>query len=146
MLSFRHFLRFFKILEIRNTYVHKIFRKTYISYPLIQKRKCAYQGVRNVSFSENFANVLNEWFLSDRRLTENEIEQNITHCLKSVQIRSYFWSVFSCIRTEYRKIRNRNNSVFGHFSRSVGSLKNARKAVTRIIWETVHFWKKIPEK
>ena len=47
--------------------------------------------------------------------------------MKSAQIRSYFWSVFSCIRTEYRdlhiqseyrKIRTRNNSVFGHFSRS----------------------------
>ena len=37
--------------------------------------------------------------------------------MKSAQIRSYFWSVFSCIRTEYRKIRTRNNSVFGHFSR-----------------------------
>ena len=23
------------------------------------------------------------------------------HCMKSVQIRSYFWSVLSCIRTEY---------------------------------------------
>ena len=50
------------------------------------------------------------------------------HCLKSVKIRSYFWSVFSRIRTEYGeileyaekcgKIRTRNNSVFGHFSRS----------------------------
>ena len=39
------------------------------------------------------------------------------HCVKSVQIRSYFWSVFSCIRTEYSKIRTRNNSVFGQFSR-----------------------------
>ena len=41
-----------------------------------------------------------------------------------------FWSVFSCIRTEYgdilnlnilsecRKIRTRKNSLFGHFSRS----------------------------
>ena len=29
----------------------------------------------------------------------------------------FFWSVFSCIRTEYRKIRTRKNSVFGHFSR-----------------------------
>ena len=39
-----------------------------------------------------------------------------------------FWSVFSCIRTEYGdirskysylvQIRTRNNSVFGHFSRS----------------------------
>ena len=30
-----------------------------------------------------------------------------------------FWSVFSCIRTEYRKIRTRKNSVFGQFSCSV---------------------------
>ena len=57
------------------------------------------------------------------------------HCVKSVQLRSYFWSVFSCIRreygdlrskspgnlriqSEYRKIQTRNNSVIGHFSRS----------------------------
>ena len=32
----------------------------------------------------------------------------LSHYVKSVQIRSYFWSVFSCIWT-------RNNSVFGHF-------------------------------
>ena len=38
--------------------------------------------------------------------------------MKSVQIRNYLWSVFSCIRTEYRKIPTRNNSVFGQFSRS----------------------------
>ena len=40
------------------------------------------------------------------------------HCAKCAQIRSFFLSVFSCIRTEYRKIRTRKNSVFGHFSRS----------------------------
>ena len=39
------------------------------------------------------------------------------NCVKSVQIRSYFWSVFSNIQSEYRKIRSRSNSVFGHFSR-----------------------------
>ena len=51
-----------------------------------------------------------------------------SHCLKSVQIRSYFWSVFSHIRTmeiyevslrtqsKCGKIRTRNNSVFGHFT------------------------------
>ena len=33
------------------------------------------------------------------------------HCMKTVQIWSFFWSVFFCIRT-------RKNSVFGHFSRS----------------------------
>ena len=39
-----------------------------------------------------------------------------TYCVKVVQIRSLFWSVFSCIRTEYRKKRTKKNSVFGHFS------------------------------
>ena len=33
------------------------------------------------------------------------------HCVECVQIRSYFWSVFSCIRI-------RNNTVLGHFSSS----------------------------
>ena len=41
--------------------------------------------------------------------------------MKSLQIRSYFWS-------EYRKIRTRSNSVFGHFSRSVmASVKQPKK-------------------
>ena len=50
------------------------------------------------------------------------------HWVKIVQIQSYFWSIFSCIRTECRvnlriqsecrKIWTRNNSIFGHFSRS----------------------------
>ena len=40
--------------------VRKIFRKTNISYPLINTRACAYQGVRNVCFPENFENVLKE--------------------------------------------------------------------------------------
>ena len=41
------------------------------------------------------------------------------HCLKSVQIRRFFWSIFLDVWTEYRKIRPRKNSVFGHFSRYV---------------------------
>ena len=44
---------------------------------------------------------------------------SLFHCVKSVQIQSYFWSVFSYIRTEYRKKRTINNSVFGHFSSSI---------------------------
>ena len=49
--------------------------------------------------------------------------------MKSVEIRSFFWSVFSRIWTEYGdlrslktecgKIRIRKNSVVGHFSRIV---------------------------
>ena len=55
------------------------------------------------------------------------------HCVKSVQKRSFFWSVFFHIRTEYEvslrihsecgKIRTKKNSAFGHFSRSVSSRK-----------------------
>ena len=44
-------------------YVRNISRKTNISNPLIRTRKCAYQGVKNVSFSENFTYVLNGWTL-----------------------------------------------------------------------------------
>ena len=53
------------------------------------------------------------------------------HCLKSVRIRSFFWSVFSHIRTEcgvirsispysvqMQKIADQKNSEYGHFSRS----------------------------
>ena len=53
------------------------------------------------------------------------------HCLKSVQIRSIFWSVFSRIWTEYGeirsgKIRTRKYSVFVHFSHSVSLSKTFR--------------------
>ena len=41
------------------------------------------------------------------------------HGMKCVQIRSYFWSIFFCIQSEYRKIRTWSNSVFVHFSRNV---------------------------
>ena len=37
------------------------------------------------------------------------------HCVKSVQIRSFFWSVFPCIRAYYTELRVKI-SVFGHFS------------------------------
>ena len=52
--------------------------------------------------------------------------------MKSAQIRSFFWSAFSCIQTEYGELLRKSpysvriqentgqkNSVFGHFSRSV---------------------------
>ena len=43
-----------------------------------------------------------------------------------------FWSVFSCIWTEYRKIQTRNNSVLGHISRSESyfQLTEKRKLLT----------------
>ena len=60
---------------------------------------------------------------------------NSLHCVKSVQIRSYFWSVFSCIQSKYRKIRTRNNSIFGHFSRSVMFTMNMSSQIFHLfIW------------
>ena len=47
-----------------------------------------------------------------------EITSPSPHYVKNVQIRSFFWSVFSCIWTEYRKIRTRKNCVFGHSTHS----------------------------
>ena len=55
----------------------------------------------------------------------------LPHCVESVQILSFFWSVFSCIRTKYGDLlsksphsdRIQENAdqkilLFGHFSRS----------------------------
>ena len=64
-------------------YVHKIFQKTNISYPLIRTRTSAYQGVRNVSFSENFANVLNEW--SQQEIL-GQIKRNLRKSILSANI------------------------------------------------------------
>ena len=51
-------------------YGRKIFGKTNISNPLKRTRTCAHQGVRNVSFSENFAYALNGW-------SQNKLRQNL---------------------------------------------------------------------
>ena len=40
----------------------------------------------------------------------------VKQCVKSVQVWSFFWSIFSCIQSGYRKIRTRENPVFGYFS------------------------------
>ena len=46
------------------------------------------------------------------------LESPAENCVKSVQIRSFLWSLLSCIQSEYRKIWTRKNSVYGHFSHS----------------------------
>ena len=49
------------------------------------------------------------------------------HYVKSVQIRSFFWSVFSCIQSEYRKIQSSKKFVFGHFLNNDGKDDNKLK-------------------
>ena len=61
-----------------------------------------------------FCKTLEWWydlynFLNDLNL----LNWKLCHCMKSVQIRSFFWSVISCIQFGYRKMRTRKNSVLG---------------------------------
>ena len=91
------------------TFVSSDAIKTRIGWRTIQNAilRAAVSRSWSEHFQENFCDeVLTRFQLAD-------------HCMKSVRIRSCFWSVFSYIRTEYRKIRTKNNSVFGHFSCSV---------------------------
>lgn len=63
-------------------------------------------------------------------------DSKLYNCVKSVEIRRYFWSVFFCMRTEYTKIWARNNSVIGHFSRIV-SASRFRKDLFRNIQDEI---------
>ena len=86
---------------------------------------------------------------------------SLRHCVKSVQIRSYFWSVFSRIRTEYGEIlrispysvrmlenTDQKNSVFEHFSRSASDYEldhDRLEVITsdykrRVAWKEWLFW------
>ena len=73
---------------------------------------------------------LDSYFLemSAREMSETSLQR---HCVKSVRIRRFsgpYFPVFGLnteiygvnlrIQSEYRKIRTKKNSVFGHFSRS----------------------------
>ena len=58
-------------------------------------------------------------YISNEESFQSPITTLPLHCVKSIQIQNFFWSIFSYIQSEYRKIRTRKNSVFGHFSRSV---------------------------
>ena len=60
----------------------KFSKKTNISYPLIRTRTCAYQEVRNVSFSENFVYVLNGQSHTERCETELIHKQSIKIILR----------------------------------------------------------------
>ena len=65
--------------------------------PLIRTRACAYQGVRNVSFSENLAYVLNWWpkhvdyhskLVDLKQDARDAIVWRLTHILQAFKSRS----------------------------------------------------------
>ena len=85
------------------------------------KKICRFWSIYRTTLIISFLSMFKHWLWNG----------TYSHCGKSVQIGSFFWSVFSCIRTEYRDLRNkspcsvrvqentdRKLSVFGHFSRT----------------------------
>ena len=55
-------------------------------------------------------------YLWPLKTLENLFEELKRHSVKSVEMGSFFWSVFSRIQSEYGKIRTRKNSEFRHFT------------------------------
>ena len=97
-----------------------------------------FHGAFNFSFyQKKFCNVtkLNISYIASRLGREKSAHNQLScpgHCVKSVKIRSFVWSVFSCIQSVYRKIRTRKNCVFGHFSHS------GKIAIWRILTTCMH--------
>ena len=74
----------------------------------------SYQGrIKKIAEQVGLSKPLNIT-LARKEMTKN----GPIHCVKSVLIRSSFWSVFSRIQSECRKIRTRKNYVFENCSRS----------------------------
>ena len=63
-----------------------------------------------ITLRRNFMELLLIWHI----LTQKQFI-----CVKSVQIQSFPWPVFSRIQPKYEKIRTKKNSVFSHFSCTV---------------------------
>ena len=97
--------------EFRFTYINPFVPNAPFLCPLktSEKRKASYM---TVCYQLRYRNCLRSFF------ARFDIAF-YSHCVKSVQIRSFFRSAFSCIQSEYEKIRTRKNFVFGHFSHSV---------------------------
>ena len=99
---------------------------SYYHFPRENSFSERYQKVK--IYLEKFRKIIREHFVIDMFWSQLEILMSIfletfvvktsyslSHCVKSVQLRSFIWSVFSCIWTQCRDLW----SKFGHFSRSV---------------------------
>ena len=67
--------------------------------------------VNIAKFSRTTFFIEHAWWLLLLLTETNLLTANLllclnSHCMKSVQILSFFWSVFFCIRTEYGEIRS----------------------------------------
>ena len=88
-------------------------------FPVLFGQFIAYLNQKSNWHISSVASVL----IIKSQLYPSNVYLFISHCVKNVQMWSFFWSVFSCIQSDYRKIRTRKNSVLGHFSCSVSQGK-----------------------
>ena len=86
-------------------------QETILSY---SKNSC-FVYERNLRENVRYHLILLRWSSHCWSETLLNVKFSADHCVKSVQIRSFFWSVFFCIQSEYRKIRTRKY-VFRHFT------------------------------
>ena len=64
-----------------------------LTYPLIRTCTCAFQEVRNISFSENFAYVINEWSYTKSEVKRSESPEKIASLVSQcLQIDGNNWS------------------------------------------------------
>ena len=73
-----------------------------LTIKISERRYCCCSGAFIVNFEQisNIVLMLPLLTLNKEQFTLVNIYRSL-HCVKSVQIRSFFWSVFSCIQTEY---------------------------------------------
>ena len=75
-------------------------------------------GIKQGKFQKFFEQIKNLKLWKIQQINW-DINQLSLHCVRSVQIRNFLWSVFSCFWSKYRKIRTRKKSIFEYFSHSV---------------------------
>ena len=61
------------------------------------------------------SSILNIWQCSYLSLPWASLTLKQTHCMKSVRIQIFFWSVFSCIRTKNMKMRTKRTPYLDTF-------------------------------
>ena len=94
------------ILLILIIIIHPVKFTNYIDNP------CLLPGTALYSLSHPLRKISHHKTKADY-LTSPIIDNSIIYYLKSVQIRSYFWSVFSRIQTEYGVIFSQNAGKYG---------------------------------
>ena len=95
--------------------------RSLICYWFLCDRDLHHERVNMSLFSTHFNLVvliklvlIKRVYMDDYGALNETSQSNFSHCVKCDQIRSFFWSIFSRIRTKYGETRS--NSVFEHFS------------------------------